>query len=231
MRPAVYAPIRLPSRAIRYGGWATIRLPLLQAITMPLLQPLAKDTTPALATAFATFEQILGFVPNSLLTMQRRPEMVQGFEALTKAVMNPAGGVDLGFLRLIAHFCSKAANCQYCMAHSLIAAKIHGVSDEKVAAVWEFATSPLYSQAERVALEFAFAAGASPGAVDATLQEKMRAHWNELQIVTILGAVSLYGFLNRWNDAMATEIEAPAKAMGDRILASGGWTGGKHLAS
>jgi hypothetical protein len=32
----------------------------------------------------SAFERILGVVPNSLLTMQRRPRIVAAFEALTK---------------------------------------------------------------------------------------------------------------------------------------------------
>jgi hypothetical protein len=59
--------------------------------------------------------------------------------------------------------------------------------------------------------------------------EAMRRHWKEEEIVEILGAVSLYGFLNRWNDSMATEIESSPKALGDEVLAQGGWTGGKHV--
>jgi len=47
--------------------------------------------------------------------------------------------------------------------------------------------------------------------------------------VQILGAVCLYGFLNRWNDSMATDLEDSPKAMGENVLARGGWTGGKHL--
>ena len=195
---------------------------------MAHLQPLPKDTHPELADSFAIFERILGFVPNSLLTMQRRPKIVEGFGVLTRAVMDPDGEVDLGFKRLIAHFCSRAAGCQYCMAHSLVAAKIHGISDEKVAAVWEYASSDLYSDAERVALDYALAAGAVPNQVDAALMIRMRAHWSEAQIVEILAAVSLYGFLNRWNDSMATDLESSPTALGDAVLQQGGWTGGKH---
>jgi alkylhydroperoxidase family enzyme len=195
---------------------------------MAHLDPLPKDSHPELADSFAIFERILGFVPNSLLTMQRRPKIVAGFGALTRAVMDPEGEVDLGFKRLIAHFCSRAAGCQYCMAHSLVAAKIHGISDEKVAAVWEYAASPLYSDAERVALDFALAAGAVPNQVDATLMERMKAHWSEGQIVEILAAVSLYGFLNRWNDSLATELEQSPTVLGESVLRQGGWTGGKH---
>ena len=197
---------------------------------MAHLDPLPPETTPELSEDFEIFVRILGFIPNSLLTMQRMPGMVKGFGELTKAVMDPQGAVDLGFMRLVAHFASRAAGCQYCEAHSLVAAKIHGISQEKLDAIWEYRDSPLYSEAERAALDFALAAGAVPNAVDPELMDRMKAHWSEEQIVQILGAVCLYGFLNRWNDSMATDLEDSPRAMGERVLAQGGWTGGKHVA-
>ncbi len=196
---------------------------------MAHMKPLEQSATPELAEDFAIFERILGFVPNSLLTMQRKPEMVKGFGVLTKAVMSESGEVDLGFMRLIAHFASRAVGCQYCEAHSLIAANIHGVSQEKLDAIWDYQSSDLYTEAERVALDYALAAGSVPNGVTAELMERMREHWTENQIVEILGAVCLYGFLNRWNDSMATDLEESPAAMGKRVLAKGGWDGGKHL--
>ena len=196
---------------------------------MSHMKPLPPETTPELQDDFAVFADILGFVPNSMLTMQRRPGMVKGFVALTKGVMDPEGSVDLGLMRLIAHFSSRAAGCQYCEAHSLIAAKIHAVSQEKLDAIWEYQWSPLYSEAERVALDFAMAAGSVPNAVDAELFSRLKEHWTEDQIVQILGAVCLYGFLNRWNDSMATDLEEAPSEMGEKVLSSGGWTGGKHV--
>jgi uncharacterized peroxidase-related enzyme len=196
---------------------------------MAHMKPLPADTRPGLKDNFAVFEKILGFVPNSLLTMQRVPGMVRGFTELTKGVMDPEGSVDLGMMRLVAHFASRVAGCQYCEAHSLVAARIHDVSQEKLDAIWEYQESPLYTEAERVALDFALAAGSVPNAVDAELFARLRQHWTEEQIVQILGAVCLYGFLNRWNDSMATDLEESPSAMGERVLARGGWTGGKHL--
>lgn len=196
---------------------------------MAHMQPLDKSTTPELANDFAIFEEILGFVPNSLLTMQRKPEMVKGFGELTKAVMSKNGEVDLGLMRLIAHFASRAVGCQYCEAHSLVAANIHGISQEKLDAIWEYKTSEHYSEAERVALDYALAAGSVPNAVTEELMVEMRQHWTENQIVEILGAVCLYGFLNRWNDSMATDLETSPTAMGKRVLTQGGWDGGKHV--
>ena len=196
---------------------------------MAHLEPLPAADSPELQEDFAIFERILGFVPNSLLTMQRMPGMVKGFGELTKGVMDPNGPVDLGFMRLVAHFASRAAGCQYCEAHSLIAAEIHGIDQDKLDAIWVYQTSPLYTEAERVALDFALAAGAVPNAVDSDLMSRMKQHWSEKQIVQILGAVCLYGFLNRWNDTMATDLEEAPRRMGERLLAQGGWTGGKHV--
>jgi len=196
---------------------------------MAHMKPLPAETTPELGDDFAIFERILGFVPNSLLTMQRRPKMVKGFGELTKGVMDPEGAVDLGLMRLIAHFASRAAGCQYCEAHSLVAAKIHHVPQDKLDAIWDYQTSSLYTEAERAALDFALAAGAVPNAVDAELFARLREHWSEEQIVQILGAVCLYGFLNRWNDSMATDLESAPREMGEQVLARGGWTGGKHV--
>lgn len=196
---------------------------------MSHMQPLSSDLHPELQDAFATFIDILGFVPNSLLTMQRKPAIVKGFQALTKAVMDPDGEVDPGFKRLLAHFCSRSAGCQYCMAHTLIAAQIKGIAQDKLEALWQYQNSPLYSDAERAALDYALAAGSVPNAVDAALYTRLSAHWSENQIVEILAAISLYGFLNRWNDSMATDMEAPAIAMGKAVLHDTWWSGGKHV--
>ena len=59
----------------------------------------------------------------------------------------------------------------------------------------------------------------------------LKAHWNERQIVRILAAVSLYGFLNRWNDSMGTTIEEGAVTSGEQYLGKHGWEKGKHSGS
>lgn len=195
---------------------------------MAFLEPLPPDATPELADTFDHFRQILGFVPNSLLTMQRRPAIVRAFGELTAAVMDPEGTVDPAFKRLLAHFASRAAGCQYCEAHSLVAARISGVDQEKLDAIWEYRTSEHYTGAERAALDFALAAGSVPNGVDEQIMGELKRYWSEEQIVEMLGAVCLYGFLNRWNDSLATELEDPPRQLGERLLAQGGWDGKRH---
>ncbi len=198
---------------------------------MPRLPPLSPDTTPELKDHFDFFLGTLGFTPNSVLTMQRKPRLVQAFAQLNAAVMDPAGEVDLGLRRLIGHLASKASGCLYCQAHTLLGAKNFGVSDEKLAAVWSYANSPLYTPAERAALDFALDAGSQPNAVTDASFAALQKHWSDTQIVEILGVVAMFGFLNRWNDSMATALEAvPADVArrAARDAAAPAWSAGKH---
>jgi len=194
------------------------------------MTPLPTGTTPELQEDFAIFEKILGFVPNSLLTMQRRPDIVKGFGDLTRAVMDPNGAVEPGFKRLLAHFASTAAGCRYCQAHSLVAAELSGVDQDKLDAIWEYKTSPLYNDGERAALDYALAAGSVPNSVDDDIMQRMQAHWSDEQIVEILAAICLYGFLNRWNDSMATELEEGPLNKARSVLKDEQWSPGKHTA-
>jgi len=194
----------------------------------PRLAPLSPQHTPELKEQFAHFEKTLGFIPNSVLIMQRKPKLVKALAQLTAAVWEPDGKVDRGFKRLVAHVASRAAGCRYCMAHTAGGALLFGVNEARVAAVWEYRTSPLYTEAERVALDFALAASAVPNDVTDEMFAQMRKHWTEEQIVEIVGTIAVFGFLNRWNDTMATPLEAEPNEVGEKLLAPRGWTVGKH---
>ena len=114
------------------------------------------------------------------------------------------------------------------MAHTAGAALQLGVKDEKLEAVWEFRTSALFDAKERAALEVALAGAAQPNAVTDELFAELRRHWNEGQIVEILAVIAMFGFMNRWNDSMATPLEEEPIHVGEKHLAKSGWHIGKH---
>ncbi len=196
---------------------------------MALVQPLASDADKEVARLAEFFNETLGYCPNSVLTMQRRPAIAQAFINLNKAVMDNQAGVTSELKRLIGYVTSRVAGCQYCQAHTIRAAQRYGGSDERLEAIWEFRSSPLYTDAERAALEFAIAASSVPNAVDDEIASNLHKHWDDGEIVEILGVIALFGYLNRWNDSMGTTLEDPAAADGDRYLATQGWSRGKHI--
>ena len=195
---------------------------------MPLVAPLPADANPDVAALATFFNETLGFCPNSVLTMQHRPAIARAFIELNMAVMANHGRVTSALKRLVGYVSSHATGCQYCQAHTMLAAERYGAEAEQRAHVWAYATHPAFSPAERAALDFAVAASAVPNAVNDPIAVALRAHWTEGEIVEMLGVISLFGYLNRWNDSMGTTLEPGAVAAGERALAPHGWTPGKH---
>ena len=197
---------------------------------MARMEPLPVEDCPdpELRSTLEHFVNTLGFVPNSLLTMQRVPGFAKAVVQMNRAVFARDGKVALGLKRLVAHMASFAAGCQYCKAHTTVSATRHGIDDEKMAAIYEFQTNPLFSEKERVALEYSMAAGSVPNGVTDELYQRLAAHWNDEEIVEILAVVCMFGVFNRWNDSMATPLEEEPMTRAGELIGGAGWEVGKH---
>lgn len=197
----------------------------------------------------------MGFVPNSLHAMGKKPNILGSFSMLFANIKGFSSsdtsawtGIKLVFKNLIwtlqakkagqlevpaylkdliANVSSNAAGCRYCQAHTAHTAHKNGVSVEKIQQVWEFQTSDLFSDKERAALSFALAAGSTPNLVTKEHHERLKHHYTETQIVEIVATIAVFGFLNRWNDSMATELEEePLRFANEHLRAK--WEIGKH---
>ena len=196
---------------------------------MPLVTPLSATHDLETKALAEFFNETLGFCPNSVLTMQHRPAISKAFINLNKAVMTNEGRVSSALKRMIAWVSSNATGCRYCQAHAIRAAERYGAEQDQLDNIWEYKTHTAFSEAERAALDFSLAASQIPNAVDDTLKQRMHSYYNEGEIVEILGVISLFGYLNRWNDSMGTSIENGAIQSGELYLVKHGWTKGKHI--
>jgi len=190
------------------------------------LDPLPPEHSPELAAEFESFRQTLGFIPNSVLTMQRKPALVRAFVAMQRALWAPESRVDRGFKRIVAHVASYTADDAYSMAHTASGALHFGIGEEKLAAARDYRSGALYSEAEKAALDLAVAASAN--AVTDDLFARVRQYWSEDEIVEIVAAIAMAGFLARWNKTMATPLEDEPMAVGEKHLAPHGWASGDH---
>ncbi len=196
---------------------------------MALVTPLSADHDDTTKELAAFFNETLGFCPNSVLTMQRRPAISQAFINLNKAVMANDGRVSSSLKRMIAWVSSNATGCRYCQAHAIRAAERYGAEKEQLDNIWDYRTHEAFSEAERAALDFSLQASQVPNTVDAAIKQRLYAYWDEGEIVDMLGVIFLFGYLNRWNDSMGTTIEAGAVHSGKQHLGKHGWEEGKHL--
>lgn len=194
----------------------------------PLVSPIDKESNPEAKEMASFYEETLGFTPNSLFTMMHRPRIASAFLEMNQSVMENKGRVTSSLKRLIAYLSSMTTGCRYCEAHAIRAAERYGAEEEKMLNIWEYKTHSAFTEAERVAFDLAVAASSVPNAVNQEISDNMRKHWNDGEIVEILGVIALFGYLNRWNDSMGTLLEKPAADDGQKWLANNGWNVGKH---
>jgi uncharacterized peroxidase-related enzyme len=193
------------------------------------MKPLAFETVPEdIQDRFTHYKETRGFTPNSIQTMARRPEIVRAFMQLNQAVLYE-GTVSEELKMLVSLIASQAAGCRYCQAHMANLSKIYEASEEKISRVWEFETAECFSDAERAALRLAYKGALAPAQAAQEDFDAAYEHFDEGQVVEIVASVALFGFLNRWNDTMATELEElPAVVAKDTLGQSFGWEAGKH---
>ncbi len=198
---------------------------------MAHMQPLPDEAVPEdIRERFEYYRNTRGFTPNSIRTMARRPNVVRAFMQLNQAVLYE-GSVNEELKMLVSLVASQAAGCRYCQAHMANLSRIYKASEEKIARVWEFETADCFTPAERAALRLAYKGSLAPS--QATAEEFAAAyeHFDEAEVVEIVASIALFGFLNRWNDTMATELEElPAQVAGETLADSTGWEVGKHRA-
>ncbi|MGI9416442.1 MAG: carboxymuconolactone decarboxylase family protein [Geminicoccaceae bacterium] len=180
---------------------------------MPHVAPLNLDESADAREQIAWLASATGFVANSMLTLSHRPEIAKAVLGLIKAVVrNPDGTVPQDLRWMVAHVTSLSNGCSYCSAHTFKNGADNGVPQEKLDAIWEFETSPIFSEAERAALRVALTGGQCPSYAEPDDVAELHEHFTEEQIVEIGAVIALFGFNNRWNALMQTDIEPEVNA-------------------
>jgi len=196
---------------------------------MSRISPAPPEKFAQVAEYMERWKKLKGYPPNSWLTMVRKPKVFRAYRDLHTVVMIDEGEVPKGLKFMVAEVVSNAGGYSYCAAHNAEnAVHIAAVPVEKIEALSQFETCPLFTPAERAALRLALAAGGCPPSVSDEHFVELRKFFSEDAIVEIVSVVALLGWLNRWNATFATRLEEGALAFARKHLAPSGWTPGIH---
>ena len=166
---------------------------------------------------FKLVESFMGYLPNAHLTMSERPELLKAFSGLAGAVFQ-SDGLDAGTKQLIALASSLSAGCKYCQAHTSHGAERAGIEEKKIADILNYSESEQFSESEKAVLDLAFAAGQVPNSSNQKHFDKLIKYYSKKEIVDIVSVISLFGFLNRWNDTLGTALEdVPENFVNDKL--------------
>lgn len=175
---------------------------------MPHVPPVSQSSTTEATEEIAWLASATGFTANSMLTLSHRPEIANAVLGLIRAVVrNPNGTVDPALRWMVAHVTSLANGCSYCSAHTFKNGADNGVPQEKLDQIWNFETAEIFTEAERAALRVALTGGQCPSFASKEDMATLKQHFTQEQIVEIGAVIALFGFNNRWNALMETDVE------------------------
>ena len=127
------------------------------------------------------------------------------------------------FKQLIALASSLSAGCKYCQAHTSHGAERAGIEEKKIADILNYSESEKFSNSEKAVLDLAFAAGKVPNNSNQEHFDNLSKYYSKKEIVDIVSVISLFGFLNRWNDTLGTALEEVPESFVNNKLKPLGW--------
>jgi uncharacterized peroxidase-related enzyme len=170
-----------------------------------LIEPVDDEQlAPEVKAIFDAVRDQYGLVPNILRTMAHNPELLTAFVPLWAEVYrSPAIGARLRALAALGT--AKAQQCTYCMAHMTASARQAGLSEEEIGAIG--VDSAAFAAREALVLEVAEELTRDPDGVTDDLRARLRASFDDSEIVNIILAVGMYNLTSRFLKALSIEVE------------------------
>ncbi len=155
------------------------------------------------------------------------PEMYAKLKELQLMIFLSPPGLELNMMTFT--ISSLAAGCRHCQAHGAFGLDKAGVPLEKIQALWNFESSDLFTNRERAALDLGIAAGVTPNAVTPEHHQALREHFTDAEARALIAVTALGGFMNRFNDTLATVTDAESRDWAQTHLSGIGWSIDKHV--
>lgn len=129
------------------------------------------------------------------------PKLLRGYGRLEQAT-STLHRLDRRLQALAEVKTSALTHCEYCIDISSQIARRWGLADEELLALPRYAMSPLFSDLDKLVLDYATAMTRTPVTVSDNLVERLRGHLDDGQLVELTHHVALENMRNRFNSAL-----------------------------
>jgi AhpD family alkylhydroperoxidase len=169
----------------------------------------SSELPPDLATIYERFAGFYGPFRNQVAVFAHVPAALRHLMSmlieLREAATLPKRVLELAIVTV-----SKLNACHYCVAHHTPFLVVEGVSPAGLERILDYRGHPEFDENDRLVVEYAIAAWEQPNRIPDALFTRLRGQFNEAQIVELTLRITLCGFFNKFNDALAIEEEAEA---------------------
>lgn len=158
----------------------------------------APERGPLRKIAYRMARKRLGRVPEPFAVAAHHTQIfsaMSGFEmALEKSKRVPLRYKVLGELRA-----AMVVGCEFCVDIGSMIALQSGLTEDEMKDLVDWRSSERFDEADRAVIEYADAISATPTAVPDELFERLRAHFDERQLVELTAAIAWENWRARFN--------------------------------
>jgi AhpD family alkylhydroperoxidase len=129
------------------------------------------------------------------------PELLRGALAHQQAAAE-ANRIPTRLKHLAELKAATLTNCEYCIDLGSQISRRAGLSDEVLLALPLYRTSPLFTELEKLVLDYAVAVTRTPVDVSDELFARLREHFDPAQLVELTHAIALENLYGRFNHAL-----------------------------
>jgi 4-carboxymuconolactone decarboxylase len=129
------------------------------------------------------------------------PGLMLGYAMLEWATAR-LGRVDTRLRYLAELKAATLTHCEYCIDMGSQAARLVGLSDEQLLALPNYRDSNLFTDLEKLVLDYAVGMSRTPVEVPEPLFDQLRQHFNEAQLVELTHVIAMENLRGRFNMAL-----------------------------
>ena len=148
---------------------------------------------------YALQRRKLGWVPEPVLLWGRTPRVFIAFLRLYKAFDRKSSPLEASLRSLLMVRISQINICPFCIDLNASHALARGIPQEKLEALDGYANSPLFSEIEKAALEFAETITITGRTVGPGLQQRLKTHFSDDAIIELAGLIAYQNMSSKFN--------------------------------
>ena len=132
----------------------------------------------------------------------RAPRLFAGVAVLYGMIDRRSSPIAPALRALVTVLVSQINRCSFCIDINSATLRRRGVPEEKLAALPDWRTSPLFDATERAALDYADAVTRHDRGVDDDLFAELRRHFDDDAIIELTGLVAFQNLSSKFNSAL-----------------------------
>ena len=157
-----------------------------------------------------------GAVLDSALLWARAPKLFLGVAFLYGMIDRKSSPIDPILRSLVTVRVSQLNGCPFCVDLNSATLLRRGVDMTKLEALENWQRSNLFSETERIALEYAEAVTLRSNAIDDELMKRLKKHFDEDAIVELTGLIAFQNLSSKFNSALGVPPQGFCRIPADR---------------